>query len=937
MSTVRLLPPGSDLMRTICDLLQGGGRDYSDSIVVFPEKRPAHFLRKAMAGRIGGSFLPPRIFSMDSHLCRHHLALEAPLLSTVDAVALLHDIHCAMPLQLGAGNNSSLDSFAPIALRIYEELEELRTAQMSAERLAQSLSYFASKELPVMFSLYSSFYAEVERRGALTPGMLYAAAAEGAGAIDLSVYNKIILAGFFTLAASEQKIFRVLAELPQTVCLFQEGEGLAEQLDLLGIGVPEAPSDEAPAPVPDIHLYECPDTHGQAFALGGILDAAAKAGNVLDDRTVIALPAVDSLFPVLHHALSDLDEKTYNVSLGYPVSRTPVFGFLSTLLEVLSSAMEGRYEAATYAKFILHPYTKNIRWKKRSDITRIIFQLIEEELIENRTLSFFALEDIENNAELISRIALRCHGIDESVDADGVRNHIAAIHSNTIRHLAGQESVGGMARHAADVLRYIVDESTARRHPLFRPFAQTLLDVLESLAQSLLADKKFDDPGALCAFLRTMISVQTVPFSGTPLQGLQVLGFLETRNIRFDTVYLLDANDDVLPGPKGIDVLLPVSVREYLGLRTYRTQEKINAYAFDILVHGAARVHCFFVQKGKKERSRFLERILWEKQKNAGRTETAPFIPSLSYALSLHGTQPPPVEKSVAMIDALRSFNYSATALDAYLRCGLKFYYRYVLKLKEKETTDDEIESTEIGTFVHTVLCDYFRKYAGAVLTPELFNQDALEELIDQRFSEEYGNDPVGPVYLMKVQVRKKLLEFLDSYQIPAVRGHRYRLIDVEQTITVSIKGFSLRGKVDRIEERDGKSFIFDYKTSADDKYLKIDTMKLVEDDRGTWGDAIGSLQLPFYAMLYAGHSGIPLDSIVPAFIFLGRRGLDTSIEVRLFEENGKEELEKYERIIMALLEEIVSPENNFLPTTEFEEECGRCEFCALCGTQWAV
>jgi hypothetical protein len=209
--------------------------------------------------------------------------------------------------------------------------------------------------------------------------------------------------------------------------------------------------------------------------------------------------------------------------------------------------------------------------------------------------------------------------------------------------------------------------------------------------------------------------------------------------------------------------------------------------------------------------------------------------------------------------------------------------------------------------------------------------------LIDQRFAEQYGTDPVGAAFLLKRQVRLKLLEFLDYYQIPALRDTISRLIDVEQTISAEKEGFGLRGKIDRIENRQGTTYIFDYKTSANDTYLKINRTSLIEGDRSTWSEAIGSLQLPFYAILYAAREGIPLESIVPAFIFLGRCRLDTSIEVPLFEEDGKEELEMYGRIIIALLKEIVTPEHEFLPTEEFEKECGRCEFCALCGTQWAL
>ncbi len=83
--------------------------------------------------------------------------------------------------------------------------------------------------------------------------------------------------------------------------------------------------------------------------------------------------------------------------------------------------------------------------------------------------------------------------------------------------------------------------------------------------------------------------------------GCKGPSFLETRNLQFDRVFILDANDDVLPGNKGHDVLLPVKLRESLGLSTFRDKERMEAYYFNCLLQGAKEVHLFFIQDGKKE------------------------------------------------------------------------------------------------------------------------------------------------------------------------------------------------------------------------------------------------------------------------------------------------------------------------------------------------
>src|SRR5208283_6184291 len=107
--------------------------------------------------------------------------------------------------------------------------------------------------------------------------------------------------------------------------IFQEGAGLKEQLKDLAITYH---GPEKPSPEPELHFYSSPDTHGQVLALGKALETGLAASAALDEKTVIVLPSSETLFPLVRHGLSSLHEDTYNVSMGYPLHRTPVFGFL---------------------------------------------------------------------------------------------------------------------------------------------------------------------------------------------------------------------------------------------------------------------------------------------------------------------------------------------------------------------------------------------------------------------------------------------------------------------------------------------------------------------------------------------------------------------------------------------------------------------------------
>ena len=151
---------------------------------------------------------------------------------------------------------------------------------------------------------------------------------------------------------------------------------------------------------PEVHFYSSPDTHGQVLALGKILGARLEPRSPLDENTVIVLPTSDTLFPLLRQGLSDMDEDSYNVSMGYPLSRTPVFGFLNSLMELVTSMDGDKIYIPDYLKFVLHPYTKNIYFKRNSETTRILFHTLEDELLRQKAKTFTTIKEIEGSRTL---------------------------------------------------------------------------------------------------------------------------------------------------------------------------------------------------------------------------------------------------------------------------------------------------------------------------------------------------------------------------------------------------------------------------------------------------------------------------------------------------------------------------------------------------------
>ncbi|TAN43360.1 MAG: PD-(D/E)XK nuclease family protein [Nitrospirae bacterium] len=944
---VRIVPAGGDLIEEVMTHLEGTERDYSADLVVFPGKRPSHFLRKALAEKIRTGFIPPGICSMDELADRiYEEAAQARKLETIDAVAILYDLHRKAPDPVGGDGFMSPDRFFPLGLKIYRDIEELTIEEVNPHfvqevepLIEEGLPEQSRRRLQSLAFFYREFYKEIAARGLSTRALRYRSAA--GRVLDSSIISlrRVVFAGFFGLTKAEQRLFKEL--LPSGNCrfIFQKGPGLRLTLEGLGISMPE--EADGPAHLPKLHFYSSPDTHGQVFGLARILREQEEEGRVPDTRSAIVLPASETLFPLLRQGLPAMPADSFNISLGYPLHRTPVFGFLNNLMELVTSMDRDRVYIPDYLKFVLHPYTKNIYFDGRAEITRILFHTIEEGLTRKRSRTFLTLAEIEGDEQMLGEVLTRLPHDDqagqEGITKKALADHLREIHLSTIGRFTAFRDLSDFAQQCSGVLLYIFNQSTARLHPLYHPFSEAFIKALDLLPRSLMQDFAFEEKSSYFGFFRKYVMTCHVPFSGTPVRGLQVLGALETRNLKFDSVFILDANEEVLPDTKKEDSLLPFKARQTLGLPTYIDRDRLAAYYFETLLQGASEAHIFFVENNQKERSRFVERLLWESQKRDGTTDQKKYVQTMQYKVSLVNRSPEPQPKTEEVSAFLKDHAYSASALNQYLRCPLQFYYATVLRLGRKETMTGDIERTDLGTFVHHVLAAYFAKRRGRPLTERDMDVKEMEALVDERFSSMYGPEPAGALYLLKRQAGRHLADLLTDYYIPLLREKSVTVLAGEEPLEAVLEGFRLKGRPDSIEQRDGRTVVIDYKTGSNKKYLEIDLDGLDPDDRGSWNRAIGSIQLPFYLLLYSLNKGRQVQALNALFLMLGRAKISRDIELPLFNDAADVDLEPLREVILRLLREITDPGQPFLPAPDMKKACPPCDFQYICGTQWIV
>jgi len=920
------------------------GNDYSGSIVVFPGKRPAHFLRRHIAGKHGQAFIPPRTCSMDEFidlLCAKQEVVRQ--IDSIDAAAILFDLHRKAPKPLGNKGFLSLDSFFPIAMKLGRDLEELFIESVSIEDLKhadglvqEGIPPGSLERLQAVSWFYEHFYQEVREQGFSTRSMRYCFAAETFETTTLSPFSQIVLAGFFALTTAEKALFRKLAMLENTSMFFQAGPGMQEMLASLEID-PEVIERGERAPV--VSLYQSPDTHGQTFGLNSVIRGIEKSGGAFDEKTVIVLPSADTLFPLLSHGISAIPEDRFNISMGYPLNRTPIFGFFNNLSQMMLSMEGERLYLPDYLKFVLHPYVKNILFRERADVTRIIFHTLEDAMTENRTRSFLTLEELEHDRKMLGEITKKIAQVEQGITAEQVHDHLKNIHDRLIRRFLTLSSLSDFAQKTAAVLEYIYENSTAKLHPYFHPFAEAFMSAMQTISVSLMKDLAFDEPDSYFHFFRKYLGTCHVPFPGTPLKGLQVLGFLETRNLTFDRVLILDMNEDVIPATDRDESLLPFKARMALHLPTYLDRDRMTSYYFETLLRSCREAHLFFVENSRKEKSRFVERLLWDMQKKDGEIRPDNYLQAVFYDVKLDSRKPAAIAKTAAVLDLLQKFEYSASSLDSYLNCRLQFYYRYVLRISEREGVSSEIERADIGRFVHDLLHDFFMDKQGRPLTAEDLSEDVMNTMIAAKFRKEYGQGATGSLYLLKMQILRHLRDFLKGYQAAMLDKGPIEILELESDLKITWNSFVLKGRLDRVEKREDRIYIIDYKTQANDNYLRIRHDRLDPDERDSWSEAIGSLQLPLYLLLLSEARGIAPEQITPLFLFLGRMRLDREIESPLFKEGDpmREQYEVLKKVILGLLMEVTNPELPFAPAQDLKAACPLCDFRNICGTQWIV
>lgn len=936
----------SFLHTCLTQLIARHGAQLGEVCIVVPNRRAGLFIRNIIAAQATGPVWAPTIYAQDdfmAHLSGYTVADRLTQLfyfydiykelEGEDARVFSDFIHWAPTL---LADFNEIDQYLADTQSLFSYLNEAKAIEMW--NMGQELTDFQKKYLHFWGQMKGFYYAlttGLASKGLAYQGMAYRKAAENLEAAEgVLSWQKVYFLGFNALTTAEERVMKYLVKIQRAEIFWdadtyymdnpnhEAGKFLRKYRDYFGKSNFNWVQSHLQSTDKKIEIIGVSGNAAQAKLAGQLIEdlTAERQGNITGTALVLADESL--LLPVLNSLPQNVSE--VNVTMGYPLKYTPVSSFIDAVFSLHINSIkfsEGRKEARYYHKDIAavvgHP----------------LFNLLAAKKVEGTTV----LNNIaKHNFVFLTRAVLN--------------NMLGSAAGNTLLFApqADTDIILQFVSHLEGLVIALKEEQllTIENEPagqLTLEYLYTYFRYLQKL-KTLLGEKPLvADLQTLRSLFNQLIANTTLPFYGEPLQGLQVMGMLETRTLDFENIVLLSANEGVLPQGKTGHSFIPLDIKREYGLPTYSDKDSIFGYHFYRLLQRAKNVWILYTTQsdggiGGKERSRFITQLVNELK--------GPHIEEKLLQVPLGGAKENVISfyKSAEVLSKLVQLGekgFSPSALTMFIRCPLQFYFRYIAGLKENEEVEETLEANTMGTVVHKVLEDLFNPYIGRMLKPDDITQmQALAPDYTERvFAETFGaeNYQFGKNLLI-YRVSKRFIEnFLafqkELLQTDEARGYDTVVTNLEQKLvapfSVSGRQVNIAGNADRIEQCGNDIRIIDYKTG------KVDPRELVF---GTWENLLAlpdyakSFQLLTYAWLYNQNNPALPSNLRPSIIAFTKlsQGLLECITPNNAGYVSNDDLADFENVLQSLISRLFDTEEEFYQTPE-KDNCRYCIYNSIC------
>ena len=961
------------------DILAKYGTNLSEIVVVFPNKRASLFLNEELIKLSDGKPVWSPKYMTISELFRSQSQLVV-----ADQIKLVCELYKHYAEKTGTTETlddfygwgelmlsdfDDLDKNMGDAEHIFENTDEIHSydsadylSEDQKEALKRFFSNFSDDDSKVkqnfaqlwnnLGNIYTSFRDSLRAQGIAYEGMLYRDVAEelklSTTTHTPSPTTHYLFVGFNLIQPVEQELMAYLKREGKATFYWdydnyymadgnEAGRYIKSYLSAFPneITLPETFNNFTNKPSITYISASTEDVQAR-YVSQWLTEERIKAGK----RTAIVL-CDEKLLPTVLHALPD-SVKDINITSGYPLQQT----LIATLVKQIfilkqrgSSRIKGALRLHQVNTVLHHPYMKYIS----DNAERLITELNDEK----KKVFYPTIEELS---------------LDE---------HLANIFTPISHHDEAATPLEAQRLRCLDIITCIskaihrIATNCAGPDPLMQESLYRMYQIMNRISTLIEANELIVSDSSLQSILNQIIRSTSVPFHGEPIIGIQVMGVLETRNLDFDHMLILSANEGNIPKSVNDSSFIPHVIRRAYGLTTIENKIAIYAYYFHRMMQRATDVSITYNNSTNdtktNEMSRFMMQLIAESDLKIN-------IAEMTSSLLVGKTERCDVQKNKEVIEKMEAENaISPTAINAYLRCQLQYFYRFVCGINDNtESDEEEMDNRTFGLVFHKAAELIYRPYRGKSVTESMIDgmlkdPSVIERAIDEGFKEELFSlkdeeakkrpmPTLDGTQLIHREIIRKMLRQLLEYD---KKNCPITIVDVEKNIYDTItfdtdrgpRTLKIKGIIDRLDivkNEDGhlQMRVVDYKTGS----RMPGNVKAVSDIF-TSEAANSNAHTDYYlqTLLYSRILALPMQGepqngtypVVPALLYPHRSNADGYDPVLKIDKEKitdiKDLANEYNDGFIRVLKEIYDYSRPFA-ATQNADQCGRCAYAAICG-----
>tara|TARA_Y100000813_G_scaffold32156_1_gene20680 strand:- start:1 stop:2763 length:2763 start_codon:yes stop_codon:yes gene_type:complete len=791
-----------------------------DSIsVVLPSKRSVVFLKNYLSTKISKPIFLPMFFSIEEFI------ENISGLKVLDNVSLQFYLYQSY-LDSSQGKVDSFSEFLDWGNILLQDFNDIDTNMVDSKSLFTNITNikeldnwelqewsFSNKKLTdsqknyieffaSLHDIYKNFKKRLISKNYAYQGLANFIAAEKIKDIHIE-WNRVWFVGLNALTKSQHLIIDDLKERDvarvfwdadkyyfdnpehEASYFLKQQKHKWSEIDFEGIG------DYMSFPKNKFQVISCPQNIAQAQVMSKVLSALTD-DDLHNSKTAIILADEGLLFPVLNNIPKEV--KKLNVTMGSPFKITPFFSFINNFLLLK---------------------IKSIRNKKNGFYYKDLFLLLDDPYFK----------------KLVDSQSLK------KIKAYIINNNLIFINENEIFNFLDQETFQSIFTIDTDVNDTILQIKliiSLLMKCFIRDKSIIDIEVLMSFSQSievvqrLFSDFNFNlDLTTLLSIIERVVSKEIIPFKGEPLEGVQLMGILESRALDFENIIILGVNEGILPKGKIINSLIPYELKRFFKIPSYLERDAIFSYHFYRILQRAKNITLTYNSSlddfGVGEKSRFITQLLSE-------YKTSKIDEFIFYDndIRLDPIKPFIIGSNSIKEEILKwaSNGVSPTALNMYKLCSIEFYFHYLLKIREPIQIDEYADNSLMGSAIHNFLEVFYP--TDSITTKNFLNyedkiRDSLNSFYKKHLSENNFNK--GKNYL-SLKVAEKLLKDFIIYEEELLKENNIQILYKEKELILDFKvneyNFKLIGNIDRIDLFNNSLRIIDYKSGKNNSNSEL-------------------------------------------------------------------------------------------------------------------